>query len=265
MRKVLRIDTRIAILAPLVLVGVALFAWWMVSQVFATSPVERLTFYDDKRATSFTVVVNPLSPQLGQFIFSISGVGQYAGGSADSFRVLPNGRIEIHHRDSAVFSPTDQSEVIPITTAVVLNANIDPTDMTATVTISENKPKRQFQLIATPPKKNLGDVVASYTAAAVQSDFATLYDLVSRVVTGNLTQHQFAQILQQQISEQGRIIQIENLSSPMLESNAAGLIFFTIEQRVVSEKGGVQTTQDFVSVFLWEEDTWRFWFSELKE
>lgn len=84
MRKSLRKDARIAILAALASVGIALFAWWLVSHVFAASTIERLSLYDDKRGTSFSVIVNPSSPQLGQFIFVVPGFGQYSGGAGDS-------------------------------------------------------------------------------------------------------------------------------------------------------------------------------------
>ena len=253
-----------SLLAILVSVAAIIGLWWFVSQGSATiSSVERLTFYDDKRGTSFTLVVNPSSTQFGQFIFAVSGLGQYQGGSADAIQILPDGRISLHYQGHATLISSNDGTNVPA--SVALNANINPLRTNATITLSENKMNRQFQVVALPPQGKPEAVVTEYTAAIENSDFSTLYELTSQTTKGNLSQEEFEQLLNEQITQEGNIVNIEDLSNPQIETNAAGLIFFTVDQRVTIEKDGLQSTQDFTSVFLSEEEEWRFWFAEPKE
>lgn len=262
MRHALHSHRRFAAIIAAALVALIIPAAWFVYSAVASSPAHPIRLYDDKRGTSFSLVADPSSGHAGRFIFAVQGVGQYRGGSRESVRELPNGRIQVHYKGPAELTPVGEGLTSSEAVSLVLNANIDRGRNAATVTLSEGRPGREFQLVVHPTKGDIGSIAAQYNAAAVTSNPAALYALTAKAALGNLTQDQFAEMLQEQIAENGRIINIEGISSPVLETNAAGLVFSTVQQRVLYEKDGVQQVQDFTSVFLDEEGEWRFWFSE---
>ena len=130
-------------------------------------------------------------------------------------------------------------------------------------TSSLEEEHRQIEELPKPEVQNeLDMVVMRFNKATIDLDFESLYELSSSWITTGLTSAEFRQTVEAQIPKEGRVVQIENLSKPTIETNAAEMTFFTIDQRITSEKEEIKTSEDFTSVFIDEEGAWKFFSSE---
>ncbi len=187
-----------------------------------TPTVAEVSFWDDKRGTTFTIGVDASSPRFGHFNFAVSGFGQYLGEVGSSLEVLSSGAMNINYQGPALLVMTGEAAHDPVPVIIVLEGTIGPLRRTATVVVSESEPGRRFQVIVTPPTTNYDQVVDRVNMALLDSDFAALYELMSGAAIGGLSSEEFVRLLEAQLLGEGTIIQIDNLSSPLLESNPAG-------------------------------------------
>ncbi len=109
---------------------------------------------------------------------------------------------------------------------------------------------------------NERQVTQMYNQAVMKQDWATVYASTSRIVTGDLTQEQYAQILSQQIQNGGTISSIVMTSNPEVITNADEAPYFIVQEQVTTVKNGKTQTQSLTSIFILEDGAWKYWFSK---
>lgn len=117
------------------------------------------------------------------------------------------------------------------------------------------------QATATIPK-NERQVVEVYNQAVVKQDWSTVYTTTSTSVVGTYTPEQFGVLMNQEVLDKGAISSIKTTSQPVVNTNADGIVYFTISEQVVVIKNGLTQTQSLISVFVLENGVWKFWFSK---
>ena len=109
---------------------------------------------------------------------------------------------------------------------------------------------------------NERQVVQIYNQAAMKQDWATVYATTSKIVVGDTSPGQFAQMMAQQARDSGSVLSITMTSPPIVKTNPDGITYFTIHEQVVIIKNGTSQTQSVISLFILEDGSWKFWFSK---
>lgn len=220
-------------------------------------------FLDTVRGTAFTVHSDPTDPRYGRFSYSISDVGTYVGGDQDSIKQKKDGKgLVINFRGEVVFFSLSDLESPKATRVVIVNAQVGPIDGHATAVLMDKSISgANYQMVSHAPPGNAMQIVSNVVEAFENSDWVSLYELISSTFTEDVTVEEFVADLSTQEADVGSVMAVDVLSEPDIQFSPHGMWFFTVRTRVTYSVNGSLEFEDFVDYYVLEENEWRFWFS----
>lgn len=104
-------------------------------------------------------------------------------------------------------------------------------------------------------------IVSNVVEAFENSDWVSLYELISSTFTEDVTVEEFVADLSTQEADVGSVMAVDVLSEPDIQFSPHGMWFFTVRTRVTYSANGSLEFEVFVDYYVLEENEWRFWFS----
>jgi len=246
-------------------VGVALLAAIPIGVRAAIQPSfpEVEHFLDTSRGTALTVHSDPTDPEYGTFSFSISGVGTYAGGNAQSIRQkAAGGGVVINFKGESILFPESDASLVGVVRRIIMNAQVGPKEGHATASLADKSERGgSYQMVSHAPPGNAKQTVSMVEAALESGDWAALYSLSSSTLTSAITLEEFISELTAQEADVGSVIAVDVLSKPEIEFSAHGMWFFSVRVLITFDVDGTLEQEEFVDYYILEAGEWRLWFS----
>lgn len=112
------------------------------------------------------------------------------------------------------------------------------------------------------PQTMAGPTTGAYDQAIIAEDWATAYALCAPDISGQYDEGAFANAMQRQAQQHGRITAISSPTAIQIAFTYGGQAYYTTTQQVTYTLNGSTTTRTLTSYFLLDGGQWRFWFSE---
>ncbi len=236
-----------------------------------------LRFDDTINQTSLTIQTDTQAPDAGIFTFLTPDGKQYHGGQAGDLTLISGTRYQLSYQgkvqlitpvnqsaapDTGVASQLNNPAVLVRTTAVSITGQIDTQSLQAQKvrlldTSSQGKP---FVLDSRPPGGAVFEV-EKYHQALLHQDYATLTGDAAEEAVSGYSQQQFVQLLSGLDRKFGTVTIAQTRSTPEIRTNAAGMTYFRVHEKITRTLNGVDHVYNVISVFVLDEGGWKFWFS----
>lgn len=233
----------------------------------STSAAGIMQFDDTHRHTSLIVQTDIHNVNAGVLTFVAPDGTQYHGGNAQDMHMDDNcwndqnscndmveylgykGALQVYGSSGNMSTVTGD-----------LEATVHVTKKQAEATLHIDTGNQHFEMDTDIPGGQT-DILKKTDDAAINQDWATLYQYTADEVTGSMTEAQFAQTMTQQTQSTGRITAIQVTSDPQVQTNDQGITFFTVQEKVTISTNGISQTQNMVAAYVLEDGTWKLWYS----
>jgi hypothetical protein len=230
----------------------------------ATRVLNAVRFNDSFSSSSLVLQVNAQQPQYASFTYQTAQGDSYTGApvqglgtNAHDVLACAGLRHVTYQGQAQLISASAQV----MTTQVQLSAIVNLTHYPASVAFQDLSHHRAFQTTTKPPPDEQPAVHSFDTAFSTQN-WTTLYRLTSSDITQGETAAQFQKALQAQEAQAGTVTAITDFTTPQIGSNPAGIVYFTLNQRLTVRHLSSTRTLDVTSVFVLENGVWKYWFSQ---
>jgi hypothetical protein len=250
-----------------VLVGLPLGAIALAAGAWALTPDRTLTFVDDSGLT-LTMQTDPAARDAGHFAFRVVGRGVYEGSAAAGMRALTPTSVVVDYSGPVTLRPivdvngqVTGSVAAPASTSVSLQAQIDPTHLTAEATLTDGS-FRYHLVVAARGRADFIRAVSLFESAIGADDTTALYALMNSDIRNANTPAAFDQIWRAQETQQGRITNLTRVALSDVTTDAPGTssAVATYTATMTAADGSV-TTRAYDAYFLRQSDGWKLWYT----
>ncbi|WIG58256.1 MAG: hypothetical protein OJF49_001001 [Ktedonobacterales bacterium] len=243
-------------------------------QTAALTTAGNVRFNDTQQHTSFVVQTDTHAPDAGKFTYLTANGAQYRGGPASGLTTSAAsmaagdplacaGYLHLTF-DGTTTLTTPGAEGHPATNSqatIHLVALLNLAHLTASTTLTDNTNHTSFTTVTSAPPDMRG-AVNTYTQAAIQQDWQTVYPLLSRSAIGSYSESQFAAAMKKQVDTVGALTAATITSAPQVHTTTLGVTYFTVNEQVTMTRKGTPTTTNQMAVYVLEDNAWKLWFTQ---
>lgn len=102
--------------------------------------------------------------------------------------------------------------------------------------------------------------VLAVIEAMKNEEWPILYSLISSSFAGK-SQQDFVETMKKQQAEVGKIVDAQLLTQPIVTTSPQGIKNFTVKTSIGYLKNNIRSTVINTDHYVWENNTWKFWFS----
>ena len=216
----------------------------------------RVLVFEDASGLRLTIQAEPTARDAGVFALRVPGAGTYMGSSPATLAVESAQSTNVTY-DGLVDLVTSAGTV---RLTARLQAHLDAPHHMAEATLTT--PTDRFHLVVQAASRaGLDVVLRSFEAAMPAGDWAAIYAIASSDFTRSYTADAFAATARAQAGTVSTVVSLRRIKAGDVQTNPLGFSYVVVSYQVQHALGGVVTTTSDNVYFLFENGSWRLWFS----